>query len=95
MPSSSIIFTILLNFPLEISFTQGFLSQVWSKLDQLIWSRIIFKFHQCISAILLERGVALHLIQLKYPSTKDALCQVLLKYWPSGSGEEDENVKRL
>ena len=31
---------------------------------------------------------------LESPSPKDALCQDWLK-WPSGSGEEDENVKSL
>ena len=33
-----------------------------------------------------EKGVALHLYSLEFPSPKDALFQV----WSSGSGEEDE-----
>ena len=34
--------------------------------------------------------------KLESPSPKDALCQLWLKlHWPSGSGEEDENVKSL
>ena len=80
---------------MEISFTQGFFVPSLVEIGSINLEQKIFKFHRCISAILLERGVALHLIQLKYPSTKDALCQNLLKYWPSGSGEEDENVKHL
>ena len=40
------------------------------------------------------KGVALHLNKLESPSPKDTLCQVWLN-WPSGSGEEDENVKSL
>ena len=36
----------------------------------------------------LEKGGALHLNKLEFPSPKDALCQIWLN-WPSGSGEED------
>ena len=39
----------------------------------------------------LEEGGAFHLNKLESPLPKDALCQL----WPSGSGEEDENVKSL
>ena len=39
----------------------------------------------------LEKGGALHLSKLESPSSKDAWFQV----WPSGSGEEGENVKSL
>ena len=42
----------------------------------------------------LGKGRGLHLNKLESPSPKDALCQVLLN-WPSGSGEEDLNVKSL
>ena len=36
----------------------------------------------------LEKGVALHLNKLEFPSPKNALSQ----FWHSGSEEEDENV---
>ena len=32
------------------------------------------------------------LIALEFPSLKDALCKIWLKYWRSGSGENDEIV---
>ena len=37
----------------------------------------------------LVKGVALQLNKLEFPSPKDALRQVWLKYWLSGSVEED------
>jgi hypothetical protein len=40
----------------------------------------------------LENGYPLNLNELDSPSPKDDLCQVWLK-WPTGSGEEVENVK--
>ena len=42
----------------------------------------------------MEKDRALHLKKLKSTLPKGALCQVWLN-WPSGSGEEDENVKSL
>ena len=41
-----------------------------------------------------EKGGALRLNNLESSSPKDALCQIWLKL-VGGSGEEDENVKRL
>ena len=41
-----------------------------------------------------EKGVARHLNKFESPSPKDALGEVWLN-WPSGSREEDENVKSL
>ena len=44
--------------------------------------------------LLLEKGVDFHLNKVKFPSPKDALCQVCWN-WPSGTWAEDENVKCL
>ena len=41
-----------------------------------------------------EKGVALHLKKIESPLPKDAFCQVWWN-WPSGSREEEENVKSL
>ena len=58
------------------------LCQVWLKLAQRLWIKII-KFCQCIFAISklspLGKGRAFHLNKLESPSPKDALCQVWLK----------------
>jgi hypothetical protein len=40
----------------------------------------------------LEKGVLLHLYILEFLPPNDDLCQIWLN-WPSGSGEEVENVK--
>ena len=42
----------------------------------------------------LDKGVALNLYTLKFPSPKDALCQVWLKM-AGGLGEDVDNVKSL
>ena len=58
----------------------------------------IFIFRQCIFAIRkclpLEKGVALYLNILEYPSPKDVLCRVwwILAQWFL---KEDENMKSL
>ena len=76
------------------------LCKVWLKLAQWFWRRrllnvvnLFLLFHNYLP---FEKGVALHLNKLEYPSPKDALCQFGWN-WPStrGSGEEDENVKSL
>ena len=61
-------------------------------------NEVFFKVCQCIFNISLSfplgKGMALHFEKLKSPSTKDA-CAKFGWNWPSGSGEEDENVKSL
>ena len=60
---------------------------------QLFWRRRFLNFVNVFSLfpnyLPLEKGGALHLNKLESPSPKDALCQVGLKLWPSGFGEED------
>ena len=55
----------------------------WLKLALWFWRRRFFNFVNVFSLfhnyLHLEKGVALHLNKLEYPSTKDALCQVWLK----------------
>ena len=50
----------------------------------MVLGKKIFKFRQCIFALSkclsLAKGVALHLNKLEFPSPKDALCQLWLKF---------------
>ena len=59
------------------------LCQVWLKLAQWLWRRRFFNFVNVFSLfrnyLPLEKGAALHLNKLEFPSSKDALCQVWLK----------------
>ena len=69
--------------------TNDALCQVWLKLAYCFCRRrFLFTYH-----LPMEKGFALHLNKLESPSTNDVLFQI----WnsPSGSGEEDENVKSL
>ena len=72
------------------------LCQVWLKLAQWFWRRRFFNFVNVFSLfrnyLPLEQGGALHLNKLESPSPRNTLCQVWLKYGPSGSGEEDEKL---
>ena len=58
------------------------LCHVWLKMAEWFWRRF-FNFVNVFSLFCnylpLEKGVALHLNKLEYPSPKDALCQVWLK----------------
>ena len=53
----------------------------------------IFLLLYCL--LLLEKGMALYLNKPQSLLPKDALCKEFGWHWPSGSGEEDENVKNL
>ena len=59
------------------------LCQVWLKLAQWFWLRGFFNFINVFwlfqNYLPLEKGRALHLKKLEFPSPKDALCQVWLK----------------
>ena len=100
-------FTISLSSPLEegsgpsfkqtlIPLPKNALYQVWLKLAKWFWRRFLNIFNIILLLcyyLPLEKGVALHLNKLKlYPRT---LCDKFGWNWPSGSGEEDENVKSL
>ena len=64
------------------------------KLDQWFWRRRFLKFCQFPNYLPLQKGVALHLNKLEFPSPIDALCQVWLKlaqlFW-----REDKNMESL
>ena len=64
------------------------------KLAQWFWRRIFLNFVKVFSLfhnyLPLEKGRALDLNKLESPSPKEFGLN-----WPSGSGEEDENVKSL
>ena len=83
-----------LEFPSPIKLCAKF---AWLKLAQAFCKKI-FKFLRCAllfrNYLPYENGVALHLNKHEFPSPKDALCQVWLKF-VSNSAEEDENVKNL
>ena len=68
------------------------LYEVWLKCPSCSWEKDS-KFRQCIFAILkylpLEKGVALHLNKLEFPTPKGAFSKFRLN-WPNGSWEEDE-----
>ena len=51
---------------------------------KIVLLNIVNIFSLFRNSLPLERSVALHLNKLEFPSTKDALCQVLLKL-PGGS----------
>ena len=57
--------------------------QVWLKLALWFWRRRFFNFVNVFllfhNYVLLEKGRALHLNKLEFPSPKDAMCQVWLK----------------
>ena len=59
------------------------LCQVWLKLALWFWRRRFFNFVNVLllfrNYLPLEKGRALHLNKLEFPSPKDALCQVWLK----------------
>ena len=67
---------------LEFPSPKDALCQIWLKLAQRFWRRflnfvnVFSLFHNYLP---LKEGGALHLIKLKFPSPKDALCQVWLK----------------
>ena len=63
------------------------------EIDPVVLVKMNFVFSLFRNYLPLEKGRA-HLNKLEFPSPKDALCQVWLKF-PSGSGEEDKNVKSL
>ena len=72
--------------------------QIWLKLAQWFWRRRFFYFINVFSLFRnyrnFEKGGDLHLNKLESPSSKDVVCQFGWN-WPSGSREEDENVKSL
>ena len=60
----------------------------------------ILRFRQCICIrysvnLPLEEGVILHLNKLESSLPKDAKCAKFCWNWPSGSGEEGENMKNI
>ena len=59
------------------------LCQVWLKLAQWFWRRRFFNFVNVFSLFCnylpLEKGGALHLYKLEFPSPRDTLCKVWLK----------------
>ena len=67
----------------RIPFSQGCFVPSLIEIGPVVLEKKIFKFRQCIFAISwlspLEKGMALYLNQLEFPSPKDALCQVWLK----------------
>ena len=74
------------------------LRHVWLKFAQWFWRRRYLNFVNVFALfrnyLPFEKGGALHLNNIETPLPTDALCQVWSN-WPSGSGEEDENVKIL
>ena len=66
-----------------IPLTQGWLCQVWLKLAQWFWrrrfSKFLIVFSQFHNYLPLEKGRALQLNKLEFPSLKDTLCHVWLK----------------
>ena len=74
------------------------LCAVWLKLAQWFWRRRFLHFRKYILLFHIylpfEKGGALQLNKLESPLPKDALSKLGWN-WPSGSGEEDENVKSL
>ena len=67
------------------------LCQVWSKLTQRFWRRRFFNLVNEVSPfrnyLPFEKGGALYLNKIKFPSSKDALCQ-FGRNWLSGSRED-------
>ena len=66
-----------------IPITQGCFVPSMVKIGQVVLEKKIFKFINAFSQfhnyLPLEKGVALHLNKLEFPSPNDALCQVWLK----------------
>jgi hypothetical protein len=75
---------------LEFPLPKNDLYQVWLKLVRWFYRRRLFKIFSVILLFCyylpLDKGVPLYLNKLESPPPKDDL-------WPSGSGEEVENVK--
>ena len=104
------IFTILLLSPLGkergpsfeqtwITFTQVCFVPSLVEIGSVVLEKKTFLissmyFHYVIIISPLGRAWSFILTNLNFLSLRDTLCQVWL-HWPSGSGEEDENVKRL
>ena len=63
-------------------------------LEKKISFKFVNVFSQFRNYLPFKKCRALHLNKFKSHSPKDALCQVWLN-WPTGSGEEDDNVKSL
>ena len=81
-----------------IPFTRDALFKVWLKLAQWFRKKYIFVLRQCIFAIsllsLLENGQSSWFIWTNLnPIHPRMLCLKCGRNWPSGSGEDNENVK--
>ena len=78
-------------------FTKECFVPFWLKFTIFFFSRflnVLNKFSPFLNCLPLEKGMALHLNKLEFPSPKDAFC---LFGWnlPNGSGEGEENVNIL
>ena len=77
---------------------QGVLCYVWFKLARWFWSKILKNTFNIILHFRyyhpLEKGVTLHLNKLESLYQR-MHCAMFGWIWPSGSGEETENVKRF